>query len=85
MYTKKRAVLDVVDLFVVPLPFYLIVFTYKPHQIQWNPRTRDTMGPTIVERSSLSRRSTSISMGLKEVSFVERSSLSRRLINTLKY
>ena len=27
---KKRAVLGVVDLFVVPLPFYLIVFTCVP-------------------------------------------------------
>ena len=32
---RKRAVLDVVVLFVVPLPFYyLVVFTCTPHQIQ---------------------------------------------------
>ena len=54
--------------------------------LQWNLRTRDTMRPMIlslVERSSLSRRSNNtlkyISMGLKQVSFVERSSLSRRV------
>ena len=45
-------------------------------QLQWNLWTRDTMGPTIlslVERSSLSRRSNNW------VPFVKRSSLSRRV------
>ena len=70
--------------------------------LQWNLQTRDTMGPTIlsvVERSSLSRRSnkhlvslversslsrrSNNSMGLKQVSFVERSSLSRRSNNSM--
>ena len=47
--------------------------------MQWNLRTRDTMGPKIlslVERSSLSRRWNKRRMGLKQVPFVERSSLS---------
>ena len=52
--------------------------------IQWNLRTRDTIGPKIwslVERLSLSRRfiHSVISMELKQMSFLERLSLSRRV------
>ena len=51
-------------------------------QLQWNLRTKDTMGPAIlslVERSSLSQRSNN------RVSFVERSSLSQRSNNRVSF
>ena len=57
------------------------------HSFTVEPPKRDTMGTMIfslVERSSLSRRSNnykkSISMGLKQVSFVERSFLSQTVL-----